>query len=206
MSLKISRKSILNLVSMATKSARMHLRAERSKVVQDARQADRDFARNILAAAESAASVEDLIALEQNLQKSDLLKVKANEDRSSIIAAQRKYGQFAMTIAQMRNNPDSYIRLCMANIKNTTADPRRIITENSLAFINGNVTRMQSRAAFAPEGEREVWEARIAVAGKTADMFRELHESLAAAFERNTQPQKEIPHGPLRNNDRETGR
>ncbi len=59
---------------------------------------------------------------------------------------------------------------------------------------------------LAPEGEREVWEARIAVAGKTADMFRELHESLAAAFERNTQPQKEIPHGPLRNNDRETGR
>lgn len=174
---------VRGLAANAMLAAKKYATAEQSPPVQEARQADLDFAKRIRAAIEKAKTVEDLIFIEQNLQKLDLLKAKNQEDKNSIVASQKKYDQFSMTIAEMRNNPDGYIRLCMANIKNINANPYKFIMENSLAFINGNVTRMRSRMAFSPDSERDMWEARIAVAGKTSEMFAALHNSLADGFE-----------------------
>lgn len=190
MNSKANRRIVLSLAAEATNSAQKYSKAEQSSPVREARQADRDFAQKILTAAEKAESVEELVFIEKSLQKFDLMKAKTPEDRSSIVASQKRYEQLGMTLEQMRKNPDGYIMLCMANIKNANADPYKIMMDNSLSFINGNVTRMRNRASFASDSEREVWNARIIVAKKTAGLFRELHESLAAAFEQKRQTSK----------------
>lgn len=176
-------KLVQGLARRATTASEKYAVAELSPLVQEARQADRIFAQKILAAIDKAKSIEDLIYLEKTLQKLDLLRARNPEDRDSIIAAQKRYDQLSMTIEQIRTNPDTYIRLCMANIKNVNSNPYRIPYENSIAFINGNVTRLRNRAAFAPDSERDIWEARIAAAERMVEMFKELHNAAAAEFD-----------------------
>lgn len=176
-------KLVRGLTARATGAARKYARAEQSPLVLEARKADDDFAEEILAAMQKVNTVEDAIFLEKSLQRMDLLRAKNEEDRDSITAAQKRYEQFGMTIELARKNPDSYIRLCMANIKNKNASPYHILAENSIAFVNGNTTRLRSRAAFVPDSERGIWDARIALAEKTIELFTELHNSLADGFE-----------------------
>ncbi len=179
-----SRKSKVRLIltSLAMKSAQKHRKAERSKVVQDARQADCRFAEEILSIAGGAKSVDELVELEKSLQKLDLLKAKTGQDGKSILAAQKSYDQFTVTLGQMRKNPDAYLTANRGH-KESGGDPKAIVRGNSLDFIEGNVTRMRNREGFAPDGEREVWSARIAVAKRTGDLFRDMHAGLVADFE-----------------------
>lgn len=180
-------RDFVNLTAKATKSAQKYLEAEQSQAVRDARQADYDFAAEILFLADRAKTVEDLLALEKALQKLDLMKAKTGQDRKSILAAQKSYEQFTVTLNLMRTNPDAYFTANMGH-KETGGDPKIIVRGNSLDFIAGNVVRMRNREAFAEDGEREVWAARIAVAKRTGELFAELHNGFLAAFEEKQLP------------------
>ncbi len=174
--------SAFKLASLAAESAQKYSAAEQSEIVQKARRADRDFAEEILAVAGEAKSVEDLVELEKTLQKLDHLKAKSGHDKKSILASQKSYEQFTITLGQMKKNPDAYFTANMGH-KESGGDPKAIVRGNSLDFIEGNVTRMRNREGFAPDGEREVWAARIAVAKRTGDLFRDMHAGLVANFE-----------------------
>lgn len=178
-----NRKIITALIGIGTKSTQKHLELEQSQLGRETREADHEFAQQILDASGKAKSVEDLVFLEQSLQKIDMMKAKAEQDRNSIAASQKNYIQFSRTIEQMRKAPGSYLRLNMGH-KDTGGDPEKIVKGNSLDFITGNITRMQNRASFSPESERDIWDARIAVARKTIELFQSLHRTLVKDFER----------------------
>lgn len=173
--------TFVSLALLATQSAQKYFEAEQSQAVREARQADHAFAEEILFLAGEAETVGDLVFLEQSLQKLDLLKAKTEQDKRSILASQKNYDQFTTTIGQMKKNPDAYIVSNMGH-KESGGDPKAIVRGNSLDFIEGNVTRMRNREAFAPDGEREVWDARIAVAKKTGDLFKDMHSGLVENF------------------------
>lgn len=178
-----NRKFLANLTGLATQSVKAHLELEQSRPGLRARDLDRNFAQEIRDILGKAQSIEDLIFLEQSLQKLDLLKAKTPQDKSSISASQKSYTQLSKTLAHMRSTPDSYFHMNMGH-KDTGGDPEKIVTGNSLDFIAGNITRMQNRASFSPDSERDVWDARIAVARKTIDLFKNLHKTLAGDFEK----------------------
>jgi hypothetical protein len=48
---------------------------------------------------------------------------------------------------------------------------------------------MQDRAAFAPDEERKVWDARIKLARKTVDMLRAMHKVLVKEYENRYFPE-----------------
>jgi hypothetical protein len=181
------RREIINSVLYAgTRSAKAKHAHNNSLTGKKVQQRDQEEAQRILAANEKFDVIEDMIVFEQALQKGDFLKATSNEDRNSIRAAQRSYEQLSKTIAQMRKTPDAYFEFVMGH-KDTRGDPRKIVKGNSLDFIAGNITRMQNRKQFVPESEKEVWDARIAMAKKTIDMFKTLHDNLAANFIRKTE-------------------
>lgn len=173
----------ISLTGLASESLKTHSKLEQSRLGREARAADHDFSAKIRDILGNAKTIEDLIFLEQSLQKLDLLKAKTPQDKSSISASQKSYTQLSKTLAHMRSTPDSYFHMNMGH-KDTGGDPEKIVTGNSLDFIAGNITRMQNRASFSPDSERDVWDARIAVARKTIDLFKNLHKTLAGDFEK----------------------
>ncbi len=54
--------------------------------------------------------------------------------------------------------------------------------------IHSNATRLRNRAAFSPEEERRLWDARILLAEKTADMLRGMHDALLEEREQQRLP------------------
>jgi hypothetical protein len=179
---------IAPVLATATDNANARLDHERSQTGMRVQQSDHEYAQRILTATDKFESVEDMVFFEQSLQKSDFLKANSDEDRNSIIAAQKSYEKFTHTLGQMRKNPDGYFEMNMGN-KEYNGDPHKIIKSNSMDYITGNITRMQNRKQFASESEKEGWDARIAMAKKTGDMFKTLHNNLADNFERKQKMQ-----------------
>jgi hypothetical protein len=87
------------------------------------------------------------------------------------------------TIEQMRRSPAEYFK---ANLSSPEAggDFKKMPRSRGLKQIDGNITRLQGRDSFGDEHTRPVWEARIAMAGKTKSMLKTLHNNLAANYER----------------------
>lgn len=164
----------IQLVSRGVRSLeRMRQTAEAKKLIRD-RNA---LAVRILEAIDNAASVEDLIKYEIVLQSLDERLAQSPEDKASIENAQRDYRQLLVTVAQMRRNPYEYFQANIA-LRETGGDFRKM-PRGRIEHIRANVTRLRNRASFAPEEEREIWDARLKLAEKTAEMLRALHKSLA---------------------------
>lgn len=201
MNSNLDRKLALRLAVLASKSASLHSGLEQSLDAKEAQQADKDFTKEILALSKEAEAIEDVIAVEQSLQKLDLMRAKSALDKKSILATQKSYDQLTITITQMRKNPDGYFYANMS-VKDTGDDPKKINKRNGLDHINGNITRMRNRSAFAQDSEREIWDARIVLAKKTGEMFKTLHTNLAANFERKLKIQEQLQEQQQQERDR----
>ncbi len=143
--------------------------------------AKEELAKIILAATKNAHTVEDLLHIERTLQTLDKGKAVTPHDQTSIKNAERDYAQITDTIDQMRTAPDEYFK-ANRSLKETGGDVKKMPRSRGLQQINGNKARMQNRASFADENNRLVWDARIALAEKTASMLKTLHDTLAAEF------------------------
>lgn len=128
-----------------------------------------DLADRILEAINQAEAIEDLIEYEVALQRLDEYSAHDPQDLTSIRNAQRDYGQLVETIAQMRRNPEEYLRANMG-----FGDAREL-PRGRIQQVLSNLTRLRNRAAFSPEEERQMWDARMRLAEKTAEMLRTMH-------------------------------
>ncbi len=166
------------LVSMNIDSQK---RMRQTPEAEQAAQASSNLANQILEEIDEVKSIEDLIHCEMMLQTLDSLSATSQHDKSSIENAKGEYRQLSETVAQMRENPDEYFRANKA-LKGTGGDVRKL-PRGRIQHIYSNITRMQDRAAFAPDEERKVWEARIKLARKTVDMLRAMHKALVKEYE-----------------------
>ncbi len=140
----------------------------------------------ILKAVEQAETIEDLIEYEVALQRLDEYSAHDPQDIASIQNAQRDYRQLSETISQMRRNPEEYLRANMG-MHDTGGDIRKM-PRGRIQQIHSNATRLRNRAAFSPEEERRLWDARILLAEKTADMLRGMHDALVEKHEQQHLP------------------
>ena len=154
---------------------------------EQAAKASDELANRIREATDAAKSIEDLIHYEMVLQTLDRLSAKSPHDITSVENAQREYRQLSETIAQMRENPGEYFRANKA-LRDTGGDVRKL-PRGRVQHIHANVARLQNRATFAADEDREVWQARTKLAEKTADMLRAMHRSLVKEHERGNNPE-----------------
>ncbi len=145
---------------------------------------DKRLAAFITALMDKASSVEDLVRQEMVLQRLDKLLAQSEQDKSSIENAERDYRKLAKIVEQMRRNPAEYFEANLS-LRETRDDFSKMPRARGPEQINANKTRLQNRALFAPEEQRAVWKARIALADKTMVMFRALHDRLAKNHENN---------------------
>jgi hypothetical protein len=127
-----------------------------------------------------------LIQYEVALQQLDERSAHNEQDITSIRNAQRDYRQLAETISQMRRNPDEYLRANVA-MHDTGGDIRKM-PRGRIQQIHANMARLRNRAAFSLEEEHTIWNARIQLAEKTAEMLRDIHNVVVKEHE-----QKNIP-------------
>ena len=138
------------------------------------------LAQRILKAVNTAKRIEDLVYLEMALQEMDREQAQTEQEQGSIDKAQRDYRELVHAIDQMRTAPNEYMK---ANLSITSQNITKMPEARGPAKIRGNLVRLQNRAMFSNEEDRKVWDARIALAGKTASLLQELHKNLAATFE-----------------------
>ena len=86
----------------------------------------------------------------------------------------------------MRRNPEEYLRANMG-MHDTGGDIRKM-PRGRIQQIHSNATRLRNRAAFSPEEERRLWDARMLLAEKTADMLRGMHDALVETHEQQRLP------------------
>ncbi len=141
----------------------------------------------ILETVERSETIESLIHCEAVLQQLDERSAHSKQDKSSIENAQRDYRQLSATVAQMRRNPDEYFQANIA-LRDTGGDFRKL-PRGRIQQIHANIARLRNRAAFAPEEEVHIWEARIQLAEKTAEMLRTMHKQLVKEYERRNFPE-----------------
>lgn len=156
-------------------------KARQTPEAKEAQKKQEQLAKLIAQAMDAATTVEELIYIERSLQDIDTLQAVTPQDQTSIENAKRDYRQIAATIDQMRRAPNEYFK-ANQSMKETGGDFRKIPRSRGLQQISGNKARLQNRASFAVEDERKVWEARIALAGKTEEMVQTLHKNLALRF------------------------
>jgi hypothetical protein len=149
---------------------------------QKAIQNRNDLARSILEAAEQSETIEELIHCEVVLQQLDEHSAHDPQDLTSIRNAQRDYRQLMETVAQMRRNPEEYLRANMG-----FGDVREL-PRGRIQQVLSNLTRLRNRAAFSPEEERQIWDARIRLAEKTAEMLRGMHRFCVEEYETKILP------------------
>ncbi len=125
---------------------------------------------------ERTETIESLIHCEAVLQQLDERSARSKQDKTSIENAQRD-----STVAQMRRNPDEYFQANVA-LRDTGGDFRKL-PRGRIQQIHANIARLRNRAAFAPEEEVNIWEARIQLAEKTAEMLRAMHKQLVKEYE-----------------------
>ena len=150
-------------------------------------QASSNLANRILEAVDKAKSIEDLIHYEMVLQTLDRLSATSQHDKTSVQNAEREYRQLSETVTQMRENPDEYFRANKA-LRDTGGDFRKL-PRGRIQHIHANIARLQNRATFAPDDDREVWEARIKLAEKTLDILRVMHKRLVKEYESKNFPE-----------------
>lgn len=129
----------------------------------------------------SAKRVEDLIQLEMTLQEMDRDQAFTEQEQGSIDKAQTAYREIVHTVEQMRRSPEEYIR---ANLSITSQNIAKMPDVRGPMKIRGNLARLQNRAMFAPEEDRQVWDARVSLANRTEGMLKELHKTLIAECEK----------------------
>lgn len=140
-----------------------------------------ELADRILQAIAEAETIEDLLEYEIALQRLDEYSAHDPQDLTSIKNAQRDYRQLTETISQMRRNPEEYLRANMG-MHDTGGDIRKM-SRGRIQQIYSNLTRLRNRAAFSPAEERHLWDARIQLAEKTAEMLRTMHENIVEKYE-----------------------
>lgn len=131
-----------------------------------------DLARSILEAVGQAETIEELIHCEVMLQRLDEYSAHDPQDLTSIKNAQRDYRQIIETVSQMRRNPEEYLRANMG-----FGDVREL-PRGRIQQVLSNLARLRNRAAFSPEEERQIWDARTRLAEKTAEMLRTMHRNV----------------------------
>ncbi len=167
-------------------------KARQTPEAKEAQERHAQFAELIAKLMHNAKTVEDLLYIEKLLQDIDTLQAVTPHDQTSIENAKRDYRQIAATIDQMRRAPNEYFK-ANQSMKETGGDFRKIPRSRGLQQISGNKARLQNRASFAVEDERKVWEARIALAGKTEEMVQTLHKNLALRFGKHQKITAESP-------------
>ncbi len=138
------------------------------------------LAQRILKAMDAARRVEDLVYLEMLLQEMDRELAHTEQEQGSIDKAQIAYRELVYTIEQMRRAPEEYLK---ANLSISSRDMRKMPDVRGPAKIKSNLARLHNRAMFSNEEDRNVWDARIAVAHRTISILQELHEELTADAE-----------------------
>jgi hypothetical protein len=159
---------------LATRNIDAQNRMRRTPEAEEVVKASGALAKSILQAVECAETIEELIHYEMVLQRIDELSAQSQQDKTSIENAQRDYRQLSETVAQMRRNPSEYFRANIA-FRDTSGDFRKL-PRGRVQQIHANVARLRNRASFAPEEERNVWDARLKLAAKTEEMLRALHK------------------------------
>ena len=169
---------------LATRNIDAQNRMRRTPEAEEVVKASGALAKSILQAVECAETIEDLIHYEMVLQRIDELSAQSQQDKTSIENAQRDYRQLSETVAQLRRNPNEYFRANMA-FRDTAGDFRKL-PRGRVQHIHANVARLRNRASFAPEEERNVWDARLKLAAKTEEMLRALHKSKIKEYKPDT--------------------
>ncbi len=129
---------------------------------------------------DSAKCVEDLVFLEIALQEMDRAQAQTEQEKGSIDKAQSDYQELVHAIDQMRATPAEYLK---ANLSITSKNITKMPDVRGPAKIKSNLARLHNRAMFSNEEDRNVWDARIAVAHRTISILQELHEELTADAE-----------------------
>jgi hypothetical protein len=149
-----------------------------------------NFANDIVTATENAKSVEALVYIEMLHQDIDERNAKTAKDKTSVENAKREYKQILETLGQMRKRPDQYFSANLS-IKETRGDFKKMPRSRGLQQLDGNMTRLENRSSFASEEDLKVWDARIALVGKTKSMLKTLHNDLVAKYERKLKMQEQ---------------
>ena len=165
------------LVPWLADSIEAQEKMRRSPEAKMAIERQNELAEAILRAIDDARTVEDAIHTEMVLQRLDKSLAQTERDRTGIENAERDYRQLAETVEQMRGDPEAYFKANLS-IRETGGDFRKIPRSRGLQQISANKARMLNRASFAPEEQRNVWEARAGLAGKTESMLRAFHNTL----------------------------
>ncbi len=166
-----------HMVPLLANSIELQGKMRRSYEAQKAIESQNTLAREILQATDDAKTIEDVIHCEMVLQRLDKTLAQTERDRTGIENAERDYKQLAETVQQMRKDPEAYFRANLS-IRETGGDFKKIPRSRGLQQISANKARMQNRASFAPEEQRNVWEARVKLAEKTEGMLRTFHNNL----------------------------
>lgn len=181
---RLDNKNARNLVELMSATVRSRNNMRQTPEAVEAIENDKRLAVFITASMDKANSVEELIRQEMVLQRLDRSLAQSEQDKSSIENAERDYRKLAKIVDQMRRSPAEYFEANLS-LRETRDDFRKIPRARGPEQINANKARLQNRALFAPEEQRAVWKARIALADKTMTMFRTLHDILAKNHEKN---------------------
>ncbi len=151
-----------------------------------AMKASDDLVAAIARGIQKAESAEDLVDQELALQQTDISLAKTREERTAIQNAMTDYRSLLLIIAQMRRSPVEYL-VANAGQKDNRMSYEKQPNDKGPSQIDANVMRCKNRALHATDDLRQVWEARIHLAGETKRALKLLHDQVAEKFAKDIQ-------------------
>ncbi len=128
-----------------------------------------------------ADSIEDLLNQELALQHTDLSLAKTREERTAIQNAMTDYQSVFLVVGQMRRNPVEYL-IANAGQKDNKTSVEKQPNDKGPSQIDANIMRCKNRALHSTDDMRQVWEARILLAGETKRSLKILHDQVVEKF------------------------